>query len=77
VTTTLSSKGQIVIPAPIRERHNFRVGDKLLIEEREDEIVLKKARRKRMKSLVQWMLDCPAHDFTIERVREVPKNIKL
>jgi AbrB family looped-hinge helix DNA binding protein len=77
VTTTLSSKGQIVIPASIRERHNFRVGDKLLIEEREDEIILKKARRKRKKSLVQWMLDCPARDFKIERVRDLPKNIKL
>ncbi|HZF02582.1 MAG TPA: AbrB/MazE/SpoVT family DNA-binding domain-containing protein [Methylomirabilota bacterium] len=77
MTTTLSSKGQIVIPAPVRERHNFRVGDELLIEEREDEIILKKARRKRKKSLVQWMLDCPASDFKIERVRDLPKNIKL
>ena len=77
MTTTLSSKGQIVIPASIRERHNFRVGDELLIEEREDEIVLKKARRKRKKSLVQWMLDCPARDFKIERVCDRPKNIKL
>ena len=77
VTTTLSSKGQIVIPAPIRERYNFRVGDELLIEEREDAIILKKARRKRKKSLVQWMLDCPARDFKIERVRDLPKNIKL
>jgi AbrB family looped-hinge helix DNA binding protein len=77
VTTTLSSKGQIVIPASIRERHNFCVGDELLIEEREDEIILKKARRKRKKSLVQWMLDCPAPDFKIERVRDRPKNIKL
>ena len=77
MTTTLSSKGQIVIPAPIRERHGFRVGDELLIEEREDEIVLKKARRQRKKSLLQWMLDCPAQDFKIERVRDRPKNIKV
>jgi AbrB family looped-hinge helix DNA binding protein len=73
----LSSKGQIVIPAPIRERHGFRVGDELLIEEREDEIVLKKVRRQRKKSLLQWMLDYPAQDFKIERVRDRPKNIKL
>ena len=77
MTTTLSSQGQIVIPASIRERHNFRVGDELLIDEREDEIILKKTRRKRKKSLVQWMLDCPARDFKIERVRDRPKNIKL
>lgn len=66
-----------MIPAPIRERHQFRVGDELLIEEREDEIVLKKARRKRKKSLLQWMLDCPAADFQIKRLCDYPKNIKL
>jgi AbrB family looped-hinge helix DNA binding protein len=77
MTTVLSSKGQVVIPAPIRERHQFRVGDELLIEERNDEIVLKKVRRKRKKTLVQWLLDCPADDFKIERLRDRPKNIKL
>ena len=77
MTTTLSSKGQIVIPAPVRERHKFRAGDELLIEEREDEIVLRKAQRKRKKSLVQWMQECPAPDFKIERVRDAPKNIAL
>jgi AbrB family looped-hinge helix DNA binding protein len=63
VTTVLNSKGQIVIPAAIRERHGIYTGHKLLIEERSNEIVLKKAKRKRRKSLVQWMLDCPASDF--------------
>jgi AbrB family looped-hinge helix DNA binding protein len=77
MTTRLSSKGQIVIPALIRQRHQFREGDELVIEERDDEIVLKKARRSRKKSLVQWMLDCPADDFKIERLRDRPKNIKL
>jgi AbrB family looped-hinge helix DNA binding protein len=77
MTTTLSSKGQIVIPAPIRERQRFRVGDELIIEEREDEIVLKKAVHKRKKSLLQWMLDCPAADFQIKRLQDRPKNIKL
>lgn len=77
MTTTVSSKGQIVIPASIRERHQFRLGDELLIEEREDEIVLKKARRKRKKSLLQWLLDCPAADFHVKPLRDYPKNIKL
>jgi AbrB family looped-hinge helix DNA binding protein len=77
MTTVLSSKGQIVIPAPIRQRYQFRVGDELVIEERDNEIVLKKARRNRKKTLVQWMLDCPASDFKIERLRDRPKNIKL
>lgn len=77
MTTTMSSKGQIVIPASVRERHKFRAGDELLISERDDEIILTKVRRQRKKSLVQWMLDCPARDFKIGRVLDLPKNIKL
>ncbi|HEV2330823.1 MAG TPA: AbrB/MazE/SpoVT family DNA-binding domain-containing protein [Verrucomicrobiae bacterium] len=77
MTTVLSSKGQIVIPAAIREKYQFRAGDKLLVEERDDEIILKKARRPRKKTLVQWMRECPASDFKIGRLRDRPQNIKL
>jgi AbrB family looped-hinge helix DNA binding protein len=73
----MSSKGQIVIPASIRERQNLRPGDELLIEERDDEVVLKKTRRPRKKSLLQWMLDCPVNDFHIERMTDKPRDIKL
>ncbi|HXS68539.1 MAG TPA: AbrB/MazE/SpoVT family DNA-binding domain-containing protein, partial [Candidatus Polarisedimenticolia bacterium] len=77
VTTTMSTKGQVVIPAEVRERQNLRPGDQLVIEERKDEVVLKKARRQRKKSLLQWMLDCPVSDFRIERLKEPAKDIKL
>jgi len=77
MTTTMSSKGQVVIPAGIRERQNLRPGDELVIEERKDEVVLKKARRPRKKSMVQWMLDCPVRDFQFERTMEPPGDIKL
>jgi AbrB family looped-hinge helix DNA binding protein len=40
-TTTVTSKGQIVIPSKIRRKHNIKTGTKLYIEEREDEIVIK------------------------------------
>jgi AbrB family looped-hinge helix DNA binding protein len=73
----MSSKGQIVIPASVRERQKLRPGDELLIEERDDEVVLRKARRQRKKSLVQWMLDCPVQDFRIERMKDTPRDIKL
>lgn len=77
MTTILSSKGQVVIPAAIRQRQQLRSGDELVIEEHDDAIVLKKARKKRKKSLLQWLQDCPVPDFKIERVRDFPKNIKL
>lgn len=37
----LSSKGQIVIPAEIREHLNLDKGDKVLIEKKNDDVVLK------------------------------------
>lgn len=39
-TTTVTTKGQIVIPSKIRRRMNLKKGIKLLIEERENEIIL-------------------------------------
>jgi AbrB family looped-hinge helix DNA binding protein len=77
MTTTLSSKGQVVIPAAIRQRQKLRPGDELLIEERDDEVVLKKTRRHRKKSLLRWMQDCPVRDFRIERMTDAPGDIKL
>jgi len=72
----MSSKGQIVIPASIRQRQKLRPGDELLIEEHDDGLILKKARRPRKKSLVQWMQDCPVADFRIERLKDAPKDVK-
>ena len=40
-TTTVTSKGQIVIPAAIRRKLDIHKGTRLSVEERGDEIVLK------------------------------------
>ncbi len=37
----LSSKGQLVLPAELREEFHLSKGDKLLVEKRDDEIILK------------------------------------
>ncbi len=39
--TKLSSKGQIVLPAKLRSELHLSKGDKLLIEKKNDEILLK------------------------------------
>lgn len=45
MTTTISSKGQIVIPQPLRERHKLRAGDDLILFELSNgDIVLRRAR---------------------------------
>ncbi|OGQ95103.1 MAG: AbrB family transcriptional regulator [Deltaproteobacteria bacterium RIFOXYD12_FULL_57_12] len=42
-TTSLSSKGQVIIPKPIRELHNWHPGQKLQIIDTDDGILLKAA----------------------------------
>jgi AbrB family looped-hinge helix DNA binding protein len=45
VTTTISSKGQVVIPQPVRERHKLRAGDDLyLFELSNGDIVLRRVK---------------------------------
>lgn len=55
MTTTISSKGQVVIPQPVRERHQLKAGDDLLLFELSNgDIVLRRVRAPK-KSLV-WHL---------------------
>lgn len=42
-TTTLSSKGQVIIPKPIRDAHNWKPGQQLEVIESGDGILLKPA----------------------------------
>jgi AbrB family looped-hinge helix DNA binding protein len=45
--TTVTSKGQITIPKPIRDRKGIAPGTRLEVTEQGDEIVLRKASRKK------------------------------
>jgi AbrB family looped-hinge helix DNA binding protein len=49
--TKVSSKGQVVIPKEIRERLGILPGEKIIVMTRDDEIVLKKARKLRLEEL--------------------------
>ena len=41
---TLSSKGQITLPAAARRALGLRPGDRVIVEERKEEIVIRRAR---------------------------------
>lgn len=41
--TRLSTKGQVVIPREVRERHGWSAGTEIWIEDRDDHIVLRAA----------------------------------
>ncbi len=43
LTTNLSSKGQVIIPKPIRTLHNWHPGQKLQIIDTDDGVLLKAA----------------------------------
>ena len=42
--TRVSSKGQVIIPKQVRERHGWRAGVELEVEDRGDTVVLRAAR---------------------------------
>lgn len=42
--TRLSTKGQLIIPKEIRERHGWTTGTELLVEDRGDLVVLRRAK---------------------------------
>ena len=42
-TTTLSTKGQVILPAEIRRRRHWDAGTRLLVEETPDGVLLRRA----------------------------------
>jgi AbrB family looped-hinge helix DNA binding protein len=58
--TTVSSKGQVVLPAELREQDRIRAGQQFSIERRKaGEYVLKKLAVPENKGVVDWLLACP------------------
>lgn len=43
ITTNISTKGQVVLPKGVRDDLGWRPGDKLLVEQRPDSVVLRRA----------------------------------
>jgi AbrB family looped-hinge helix DNA binding protein len=62
--TTISSRGQIVLPAELRERDTIEVGDVFEIE-RLDAADYRLVRRKPRpnRGLVDWLLACPTKGY--------------
>lgn len=73
VTTTISSKGQVVIPRPVRERQKFRPGDDFLLFELSNGDILLRRIRQPKRSLA-WHLR-QLHGLTLERKPERVREI--
>jgi AbrB family looped-hinge helix DNA binding protein len=58
--TTVSSKGQIVLPAAIRRRDGIKPGQEFDVERLDEgEYLLKRTMRRRNQGLVKLLLACP------------------
>jgi AbrB family looped-hinge helix DNA binding protein len=59
--TTVSSKGQIVLPAEIRKQDSIETGQEFEVERLDrGEYLLKRKERRRNEGLVKLLLACPA-----------------
>lgn len=65
--TTISSKGQIVLPAEIRRKDDLRVGESFEIERMDEgEYLLRRVVAPANVGLVDWLLACPEKGFLNE-----------
>lgn len=58
-------KWQITIPKNVREKLKIRVGDTIVVEQRKDEIVLKKG-----KTIFDYTQSLPDLGMTVDEIRE-------
>jgi len=64
-TVKVLPKGQITLPRQVRKKLNIGVGDRLLIEEEEEKIVLKKG-----KTIFDYVGSLPSRGMSAEKMRE-------
>lgn len=66
MTTRVSTKGQIVLPAELRRRDDIRPGQEFEIERvASDEYRLVRVKSPANDGLVDWLLDCPEKGYFV------------
>jgi len=64
--TTISSKGQIVLPAELRREDEIRPGDQFEVERVEEgQYVLRRITSRPNRRLVELLSSCPAQDWFV------------
>jgi AbrB family looped-hinge helix DNA binding protein len=62
--TTISSKGQVVLPSELRKRDKLRAGQRFDVERVEEgKYLLKRQSAPANDGLVDWLLACPEKDW--------------
>ena len=64
--TTVSSKGQIVLPAELRQQDHIEAGQEFEIERLDrGEYRLKRRLKQDNEGVVEWLLSCPEKGFFV------------
>ena len=64
--TTVSSKGQIVIPSELREQDQIEPGDEFIVERLDrGDYRLRRKTPPPNEGLVEWLLACPEKGFVV------------
>jgi AbrB family looped-hinge helix DNA binding protein len=64
--TTISSKGQIVLPAPLREQDGIEPGEEFIVERIDrGEYRLLRSTPPPNEGVVDWLLACPEKGFFV------------
>ena len=72
LTTTISTKGQVILPKPLRDQRNWKAGTRLIVEQTPEGVLLRKAPKfspTRLEDVV-GMLHTPGLVLTIEEMDE-------
>jgi AbrB family looped-hinge helix DNA binding protein len=78
MTTSLSPKGQIVLPAAIRKQDRLRPGQQFEVERvRDGEYMIRKLREPDEFNLVEWLLSCPVKDWFQPIPSETTADIRI
>jgi len=72
--TTITKKGQVVIPADIRKRHNIRAGQKFLVEDMEDEIRLIPIQTISIKQASGWLKTKRGASELLQEIRSLDQE---
>ena len=78
MTTVLSQKGQIVLPAALRESLDLRAGDDFEVAVEEGEaIVLRRISRRANEGLLDHLRSCPEPLTLLERPKDLPREVEF
>ena len=72
-TTRLSSKGQIILPKPVRDAHGWEPGTDFTVEDVGDGVILRPVRKKKGTTKLSDLVGCLKYDgppHTIEEMNE-------